>query len=193
VPSRLRLHQSAGRDRTNPELTTAIRNATIADQQAIARVHVDSWKETYAGLLPQDHLDDLGYRARESMWKALDPELTFVAEVDGAIVGFSNGGPERSGEPAFSGEVYNLYLLHAHQRRGLGQDLFSRTVGALGEKGLNGVLVWVLSANPSRAFFEHLGGRLLRSQPITIFGAELEEVAYGWPDSTDIRSYASES
>jgi hypothetical protein len=42
-------------------------------------------------LLPQAHLDDLSYRARENLWKQLDPVLTLVAEVDGTIVGFSNG------------------------------------------------------------------------------------------------------
>jgi GNAT superfamily N-acetyltransferase len=140
-------------------------------------------------LLPQAHLDDLGYRARENMWMQLDPELTFVAEAEGSIVGFSNGGRERSGDPIYAGEVYSIYLLRAHQGGGVGRELFLRTVRALHEKGFNSLLVWVLSANPSRGFYEHLGAVVLRSQPVTIFGAELEEIAYGWADTTQLRQW----
>jgi hypothetical protein len=44
------------------------------------------------------------------------------------------------------------------------------------------MLVWVFAANPCRAFYEALGGRYVREQEITIGGAQLREVAYGWSD-----------
>jgi len=44
-----------------------------------------------------------------------------------------------------------------------------------------------LARVPSRRFHQHLGGELIRAQPITIFGAELEEVAYGWGDTASLR------
>jgi hypothetical protein len=40
----------------------------------------------------------------------------------------------------------------------------------------------VLEANPSRAFYERLGGVLTGQEPITIANLNLIEVAYGWPD-----------
>jgi GNAT superfamily N-acetyltransferase len=122
------------------------------------------------------------------VWAGLDPGLTFVAEVDGTIVGFSNGGLERSGDATYVGEVHSIYLLRAHQGGGLGRELFARAARALHEKGFSGLLVWVLSKNPSRGFYEHLGGEVVRTQPVTIFGAELEEVAYGWTDTAKLRS-----
>ena len=44
------------------------------------------------------------------------------------------------------------------------------------------MLVWVLTENPSRAFYERMGGRFVREAPVTICGAPLVEVAYGWDD-----------
>ncbi len=44
------------------------------------------------------------------------------------------------------------------------------------------MLLWVLSTNSSRGFYEKLGGRYLKTKPIDIGGEILEEVAYGWDD-----------
>ena len=44
------------------------------------------------------------------------------------------------------------------------------------------MLVWVLAENPSRQFYEALGGQELGQQEITVGGATLVEVAYGWKD-----------
>jgi hypothetical protein len=45
-----------------------IREATIADVTAIDRVHVESWRTTYRGLLPDDYLGNLTYAQREPLW-----------------------------------------------------------------------------------------------------------------------------
>ena len=51
--------------------------------------------------------------------------------------------------------------------------------------GFPSMLLWALDANaPARAFYEVLGGIVLRRQPIEIGGAQLAKVAYGWSDLT---------
>jgi ribosomal protein S18 acetylase RimI-like enzyme len=84
-------------------------------------VHVDSWNETYAGILPQAHLDDLGYRARESIWKAIDPERTH--------------------DPVYRGELYAIYILRASQGRGLGRQLVRVFTEALHQLGYDAMLL----------------------------------------------------
>ena len=44
------------------------------------------------------------------------------------------------------------------------------------------MLLWVLAENPSRGFYEALGGAEVRQETITIGGTELVEIAYGWSD-----------
>ncbi len=43
-----------------------VRDATSADAPAIARIHIDSWRSTYRGIVPHEYLAELSYRERES-------------------------------------------------------------------------------------------------------------------------------
>lgn len=170
----------------------AIRMATVADVAAIARVHVESWRTTYKGIVPADFLASLTYAQREPLWrevlsKPAGASLVYVAEdARGDIVGFASGGRERSRDPVYSGELYAIYLLERWQRQGLGRQLTVTLVGQLVQAGLTSLLVWVLAENRSRRFYEALGGQQVRQQPVTIGGAELTEVAYGWLDARTI-------
>jgi GNAT superfamily N-acetyltransferase len=165
-----------------------IRPATGADVGGIARVHVDSWRTTYQGILPDDYLATLTYERRESLWRKIcarpvGHRLVYVAEeTPGDIVGFASGGPERSGDPVYTGEIYAIYLLQRWQGRGLGRRLIVRLVRRLRARGLTSLLIWVLADNPSCRFYEALGGRLVRDKLETTGGVQLFEVAYGWLD-----------
>ena len=46
------------------------------------------------------------------------------------------------------------------------------------------MMLWVLKDNPTRGFYEHLGGQVFREQPVEIGSKEYLEVGYGWPDLT---------
>ena len=166
-----------------------IREADLNDAGAIARVHVDSWRTTYAGIVPDEQLiSQLSYDGRERMWrKSLGDSsrrgFVYVAEEErGEVVGFAAGGPERNGDPFYQGEIYAIYLLKEFQRRGIGRRLALVSARKMIEAGQKSMLVWVLSKNPSRGFYEALGGELLSEKPIEVGGAKLTEVAYGWKD-----------
>jgi hypothetical protein len=49
-------------------------------------------------------------------------------------------------------------------------------------------MLWVLADNPTRGFYEALGGRLLGEQPIQIGNDSLAEVAYGWETPPELRN-----
>jgi GNAT superfamily N-acetyltransferase len=169
---------------------TVVRAATFDDVPGIARVHVASWRTTYRGIVPDAVLENLTPEGREPIWRRIvgdESQTPFVALEGDEIVGFASGGPERSNDPAFTAELYAIYLLETHQRRGLGRELVKAVVDAFKTRGHAAMLVWVLRDNPSRAFYESLGGTFLREQDIEIGGATLKEVAYGW---TDIRALA---
>ncbi|CAN5692951.1 hypothetical protein BH24ACT22_BH24ACT22_11430 [soil metagenome] len=55
----------------------------------------------------------------------------------------------------------------------------------LQENNVNSMLLWVLTQNPSRRFYESQSGTMLGKRAIEIGGAKLEEVAYGWPDTRE--------
>ena len=168
-----------------------VRPAKLRDAAAIARVHVASWRSTYANLLPDDFLASLTESAYADRWRRVVAEgssRVFVVEEAGEVVGFASGGRERAGESGFAGELYAIYVMEGFQRRGHGRELVRAVVGGLRGMGLGDMIIWVLRDNqPARGFYERLGGVYVRSQPITIGPATLEEVSYGWRKLEDIR------
>lgn len=151
-------------------------------------MHVDTWRTTYRGVIPDDLLARLTYERREQGWNdvlahtAARRLSVFVAESSyGQVVGFVSAGPENSGDPDYQAEIYAIYVLEADQRHGVGRRLMHAAAGALTGSGFASVLLWVLTDNHgARAFYEALGGRLLRERPIDVLGVSLTEVAYGW-------------
>ena len=169
-----------------------IRTARVHDAAAIAKVHVESWRTTYKGIVPDDFLAGLSYAQREPMWHQIltnpvSPSYVYVAADDrGQVVGFVSGGPERSGDTVYTGELYAIYLLARYQGQGIGWQLVHTLVSRLRQEGMITLLLWVLAENPARRFYERLGGRPVYEKTVTIGGVPLLEVAYGWLDSHTI-------
>jgi GNAT superfamily N-acetyltransferase len=162
-----------------------VREAHPEDATAIARVHVDAWRETYRGIVPDSVLDALRYEDREAFWSGVlrrsgIDEIVYVAEFADSIRGFASGGPERTHNASYQSELYAIYVLRAAQKRGVGRKLFDAVVRRLIEKGHASMLVWVLERNPACGFYESMGGQRV-DQKVEHFGsAALTEVAYGW-------------
>ena len=164
-----------------------IRAAIPLDASAIAHVHVASWRATYAGIVSQpclDALDETEYTARWNGWLALPGIFTFIAETDGAIVGFASGGPIRKPIHTADAELYAIYLLPEIQRCGIGQQLVAHIETVLREQGMQEILVWVLRDNPATSFYRRIGGRVVAEDSIEIGGIPLQELAFVWPLSS---------
>lgn len=163
-----------------------IRLADPEDADAIARVHVDTWRSTYADLIPAAVLDGLSYNRRSLFWRGLLSKeeargLVCVAEDSHAgVVGFASCGPNREEPLHYQGELYAIYVLEEHQRLGIGHHLFEEARKWLSKHALDSMIVWVLRESPYRRFYESLGGKLVGERTINIGEAELPEVAYGW-------------
>ncbi len=166
-----------------------IRDAQRSDAAGLARVHVDAWRDAYAGIIEQSYLDNLSHAEREGRWEgalaSVDPsEFLLVAEVtpSAEIIGFAEGGPQRSGDSDYSGELYALYVLPGQQRKGVGRVLVEAVTERLVQSGHDSMSVWVLEQNPARGFYVALGGRRLGTKDVQIGTQTLVEVAYGWSD-----------
>ena len=165
-----------------------IRSARLSDAAGIARVQVESWRTTYPGIIPTEYLVNMNEGAAEARWRLMltrrGPELeTFVA-VDGGrdVIGFGSCGVQRTRLKDYGGEFYALYLLDHAQGRGVGRRLMAAMAGVLLGNGLQSAIVWVLRDNPSRWFYERLGGEKIAEHVIRFAGGPLDEVGYGWRD-----------
>ncbi len=173
-----------------------LRVATPEDAPGIARVHVDSWRTTYAGLMPDSILANISLEKRtQNMERFIrnQPEnaMTYLAEEDGLIVGFAQCGANRDLEmdAAFAGELYGIYLLKEWQQKGLGRQLVKTASRFLVSHELKSMIVWALASNRSACrFYEALGGYPVRERDIEIQGHRMVETSYGW---NDLRRLAS--
>jgi GNAT superfamily N-acetyltransferase len=158
-----------------------------ADAEALARVHVTSWRETYKGLLPDAFLarmSEPGFARRfaREMTRA-DAPLTLAAADRFGLVGYASGGPSRRGV-AGEAEIAVLYVLRTAQGRGVGRELLTRAARALRDQGHTSLMISVLRENfHARGFYEHLGGQAepARREPGP-GGTMLWEIAYRWAD-----------
>lgn len=165
-----------------------IRHADIGDAADIGKVHAESWRTTYRGIVPDAYLDAIdedewSERQRRNLTEAPDDMVSLVAEVEGQIVGWAAGGPNREPDLGHAGELYAIYLLPGHQRSGIGLRLTVATARWLTETGMESMAVWVLAENhQARRFYEALGAEYCREREVEFGGADLTEVAYGWSD-----------
>jgi ribosomal protein S18 acetylase RimI-like enzyme len=135
----------------------SIRAAAPEDALAIAHVHVESWRTTYAGIVPDEYLAGLDVNLRVKLWQEWlgSGAMVLVAERKDEIVGFLHAGKIREPLETADAEIYSLYLLREAQRRGIGRALLRAAAAMLRQQGLKSVGLWVLERNRSRGFYEN--------------------------------------
>ena len=172
------------------EIVISIRPATEHDAVAISHVHVQSWRTTYAGIVPEEYLSTLNEAERVLQWREwLTRDIpVYIADLDGEIVGFISGGAIREPVQTYDAELYAIYLLEQTQGQGIGTALLKKLAESLSSKGFTSMIVWVLEKNPSRHFYERSSAQIVTAKDIQIGGVMLSEVSYGWPDLQAIAS-----
>ena len=175
-----------------------IRPATAEDAGDIARIHVESWQSTYAGILPDEILLGLNSAQHEARWwrhvlgQFRRNHFVYVAEErDEATVGFASAGPSRNPALPYKGEVYTIYLRDGYHGNGIGRQLFASAVAGVQEACGPSVIVWCLSENPSRFFYERMGGALVARRPGKVGTAVVEKIGYGWKDASELAVWGS--
>ena len=166
-----------------------IRPGTTADIEEISRVYAQAWRETYQGLAPEPFINGMTAGAAAQIFRDSLPSDTHsyffhVAEASQRrLVGFADGGKERSHPENGVGELYAIYILKEFQKQGTGRLLFEGAVESLLKSGLNSMVVWVLEVSPYRKFYESLHGILEPGQKfLDVAGTKMALVSYRWDD-----------
>jgi ribosomal protein S18 acetylase RimI-like enzyme len=158
-----------------------VRPARRADAAGIAAVHVAAWRSAYAGLLPADYLANLSIVRQAAQHHAgiVAGRGVLVAEAASRIVGFCTVGRPRTPGLA-DGEIETLYVEDDWREQGLGRQLLHSGAARLAESGCRSLFLWVLRDNPSRWFYERLGGRATAQATTQVAGRPFWQTAYLW-------------
>lgn len=154
-----------------------LREARIDDAEDLARLHVDSWIETYRGLLPDEEIAryDLDFRIRQWVQILGQSGERRIAILPNA--GFAMMGPQREDALAadFPDELYAIYLMRAAQGCGHGRALLECV------RGVAAFSCCVVAGNlRAERFYLAQGGRELLRRAERIGAHCIEEIVFGF-------------
>lgn len=162
-----------------------IRQATLADAQDVARIHVAGWQAAYRGQIPDAVLDNLDLRKRAAFWQThltQQPSSILVAELNREIIGFCDLIPSRDkdSDPKTIAEIAAIYVHPNYWRQGTGRALCQHALETARRENFIAVTLWVLALNATaQNFYQAMGFHLdgaTKSEPIGTY--ELHEVRF---------------
>lgn len=122
-----------------------------------SRLHAESWRHAYRGMISDDYLDSL----KDDFWTSDFDRLSNFGELDVDIL-FDNCSPVgvvsygRARDEILSdwGEIVSLYIRPECFRKGFGNILLKHSVNEFKSKGFEHCYLWVLKENDiARAFY----------------------------------------
>jgi GNAT superfamily N-acetyltransferase len=163
-----------------------IRPAHDDDAEAIASINVRAWRTAYRGLMDDRYLDSLSIEERARGWAGWMRERPptvriWVAEEDGAAVGYASVGPSRDPAPEPGmGELYAIYVEPSLVGTGRGRALLAHAVEDLRSEGYVRAELWMLRGNDRAGrVYERAGWRSDGTEKIELFdGFPVPEVRY---------------
>ncbi len=150
-----------------------VRPARAGDAASLARVQVESWRQTFAGIVPASLLAELTSREAETLWQErwreaiTNPPTSrhrVLAAVTDAparqLVGFASVGPATDGDrwPGTDGEVYELRIMPERTGCGHGSRLLQAVADTLLQDGFHTVVTWAIEADTALLRFLESSG-----------------------------------
>jgi ribosomal protein S18 acetylase RimI-like enzyme len=167
-----------------------IRPATVEDAEAIARVKVETWRDTYKSFLDPLVLAGLSIEDQTVRWRdrLRQGQPAFTACLGGDIVGFGVFGANRFPEVPCDGELHAIYIHPQAQGKGAGLGLMRVGVDQLLGEGYESMAVFVFKQNtPGVRFYQSLGAKFYNSSTYELGGREYPDEAYIWSSLHDLR------
>jgi GNAT superfamily N-acetyltransferase len=170
-------------------VTTFIREAELADAGSIAQVHVASWHGAYRGIVPDEIIDARTVELRRSQWPSnlqQADRITLVAcDEQGTVQGFASALLQDGSDRGFRSYLEMLYVVPKEQRWGIGRTLLHVLCTKLCAVGVHNMSLRTLRLGAARAFYEHLGGRLVPEGMATGAG-QFDDVVYAFDSLADV-------
>ncbi len=163
-----------------------IREPERADAQALADMHIASWRAAYGQILPPRVIDEMSDNCEQRWIKYLsDPSDQFrrlLCDVDGRVAGFAiySASRDEGDDVQIMAELCALYVHPDFWGRGLGRALCLAVLDCIRQQQWSQIIVWTLRDNHrarvfyEQAGFEHDG----KTKMITLMGEQFPEVRY---------------
>jgi len=138
-----------------------IREARADDVEGIVRIYIESWNAGFTTLMPRRTITtDVMAQWTRDLAKPV-PQRWWVAETDGAVVGFTGICPSRDPIDPAIGEVDTIAVDPLHWRAGIGRRLMMTALGHLAGDGYREAILWTLADyERGQRFYEATGWKI---------------------------------
>jgi ribosomal protein S18 acetylase RimI-like enzyme len=164
-----------------------VRNARPEDAADLARIYIESWQDTYAGVISHALLGAMSLRGHTARWQAAirnaergNGAVLVAEDAKHGVIGLCSLGAVRDGGIGFEGEVYTLYVDPAFLGRGAGRALLSGAFDTFKARRLRSCLIWAHARNNACFFYEAMGGRRVATRTTRLMGELTPEIGFGW-------------
>ena len=144
-------------------MNISIRRGNEEDSEVISRIHAESWKSAYKGMVPEEYLKDLKddfWALNFKKWISEDMVKVKIIYVDFKAAGVIAYGKSRDEKFNDYAEVWSFYLRPEYFRKGLGTTLMKSVLCEMCDEGYKHCYLWVLETNNNaRRFYEKIGFR----------------------------------
>ncbi len=165
------------------ETLISVRMARPGDEEQIARVHDEAWRDAYRGVIPGRELERMVQRRGPAWWRTVLERGGRVAvlDFDDAVRGYVSYGRNRLTVSPYRGEIFELYVAPECQGLGFGKRLFTTARRDLSGNRIPGLLVWALADNERACeFYRRLGGIKVREREERFGDIVRPRHAFGW-------------
>ena len=145
-----------------PKDNYIIRKNELKDQEQMAHIKIDGWKNTYDKIIASKYLNELDYQKQTERYIDSFEEykdLVLVAVKDEEVLGYSCFDLNEK-EDKFDAELVSLYIKSGETGKGIGTSLVKETAKELMTHGKKNMIIWCLDENKKAIkFYEKLGGK----------------------------------
>ena len=156
-----------------------IRHAAQSDFQAIAAIHIESWKDAYSDVLPAEFLDRKINSVFLTHWNEVEiqnEDIILVAE-ENSVIGFI---AVWCRPIPF---IDNLHVRPSKRSKRVGSALMKAVARELINHGHKTAYLWVFESNQKAIqFYERLGGIQKEQSMKTVFGYDVLSRKIEWND-----------
>lgn len=160
-----------------------IRDVKKEDIPEIVDIKINGWKNAYKGIISDDILNSM---KKEENIKRIEENYTkygfIVAVLNNNVVGFCSYVDSNKYTKDISNidsEILSLYVRPEFKYNGIGTKLFKYVIDELREKNKSKMILWCLKENePSKKFYEKMGGKIITTRMIEIGNNNYCEVGF---------------
>jgi len=166
-----------------------LREGTGGDAAAIARLHAESWRSAYRGMLSDEYLDHRVHHERAALWQrrfseqAEKPFFVILAETETELAGFACAFPDE--HPTYGAYLDNLHVVPQRTGQRIGRRLLTAVAERLlANERRGGLYLWVIEQNiRARRFYSQAGGLEVGRETLSMpDGSRVMEMRCYWPD-----------